>query len=230
MALILCGLNLSPFVRKIRVQLEEKGIGYEIDPVSPFQAGDEFTALNPLRRIPVLKDADAGPDFVLPGSSAIAQYIERKHPEHPMLPKDAANYGRALWIEEYADTELAGKVGMGVFRPMIFPQLAHKAPDQAAAAEGARKLGPVFDYLERTLAGNDWYAGPDFSLADISVATHFVNLGIVGLAPVPLRWPALCAFLDRAFARETFKRLNAEHDKMKAGLVKINVTAEELWT
>ncbi|MCJ9427704.1 glutathione S-transferase family protein [Kordiimonas marina] len=230
MALTVCGVNLSPFVRKIRVQLIEKGVPHDVEPLNPFQAGDDFTAINPLRRIPLLKDADVGPDFTLPDSSAIAHYIERKHPDSPMMPESVADYGRALWLEEYADTELAGKVGIGVFRPMVFPQLAGGAPDMASAAEGARKLARLFDYLESQIEGRDWFAGDRFSLADISVATHFVNLGLTGVAPASDRWPALDDFLSRAFARESFRTVNAEHAEMDAGLAKLNVPAEELWS
>jgi len=230
MALTVCGVKLSPFVRKVRVQLIEKGVPHEVEPLNPFQAGDEFTAINPLRRIPFLKDADAGPDFTLPDSSAIAHYIERKHPENPMMPEKIADYGRALWFEEYADTELAAKAGVGVFRPMIFPQLSGKAPDQDSAIEGVRKLAPLFDYLESQIKGRDWFAGDRFSLADISVATHFVNLGLTGVAPTPDRWPALDDFLSRAFARESFRTVNADHAEMEADLIKLNIPAEDLWS
>lgn len=229
MGLIVCGANLSPFVRKIRVQLMEKGVPFTLEQLNPFQAGEEFTEQNPLRRIPILKDTDIGPDFVLPDSSVIAQYIEKKYPTPAMLPDDSADYGRALWFEEYADTELALKVGLGVFRPMVFPQMAGSEANTEDALIGAKKLAPVFDYLDGAIAGKTWFAGNKFGLADISVATHFMNLRFTGVAVCADRWPNLAAFIDRAFARETFAAVNAEHDKMIAGLKKLDVDAKELW-
>ena len=52
------GNYISPYVRKVLVCLEAKGIGYDIDPITPFIGDDRFSALNPLRRIPVLIEGD----------------------------------------------------------------------------------------------------------------------------------------------------------------------------
>src|SRR5574337_2211879 len=64
------GNYLSPYVRKVLVCLELKGLEYEIDPIAPFVGNDEFTRLSPLRRIPVLLDGG----LVLADSSVICQY------------------------------------------------------------------------------------------------------------------------------------------------------------
>jgi glutathione S-transferase len=52
------GSFVSPYVRKVLVALEIKGIDYEVDPITPFFGNDEFERLSPLRRIPVLIDGD----------------------------------------------------------------------------------------------------------------------------------------------------------------------------
>ena len=48
------GSYLSPYVRKILVALDLKRVAYEIDPIVPFLGDDRFTAVSPLRRVPVL--------------------------------------------------------------------------------------------------------------------------------------------------------------------------------
>ena len=50
------GSFLSPYVRKVLVALETKGMAYAVDPIVPFYGDDEFTCLSPLRRVPVLID------------------------------------------------------------------------------------------------------------------------------------------------------------------------------
>ena len=52
------GSYISPYVRKALVALDLKGIPYEIDPIVPFLGDDRFTALSPLRRVPVLIDGE----------------------------------------------------------------------------------------------------------------------------------------------------------------------------
>ena len=45
MALVIYGSTVSPFVRKVRVVLAEKGIEYTLDPVNPFGAPPEFAEI-----------------------------------------------------------------------------------------------------------------------------------------------------------------------------------------
>lgn len=209
MTLTVCGLLGSPFFRKICTQLNEKGIPFEIEALNPFQAGDEFTAVNPLRRIPLLKDSDQGEDFALPDSSVIFQYIERKHPENSLLPVDLKDYGRALWLEEYADTEMAMRIGLGVFRPVIFPQMGGKEADFDSALETIRtRLPAIHDYLENELGDNDWFVGDSMSVADIAIGVQYGNLAFTGYTPSPSRWPRLTAFMKRIGSKESFANVH----------------------
>ena len=47
------GVNASPFVRKVRVAMLEKGLDYDLEPVMPIGVSDEFKKLSPLGKIPV---------------------------------------------------------------------------------------------------------------------------------------------------------------------------------
>ena len=97
------GSPVSPFVRKTLVCLIEKGVNYELNPISPFPAPESHLKISPLGKIPAMTDGD----FALADSAAICGYIDRKHPEKPMFPTDVEDYGRALWFQIWADNELA---------------------------------------------------------------------------------------------------------------------------
>ncbi len=228
MTLTVCGLIGSPFYRKVCTILNEKGVEYETEVLNPFQADETFTEISPMRRVPLLKDSDAGEDFILPDSSAIAQYIERKHPTPSLLPENLADYGKALWIEEYADTELAGTIGLKVFRSVVFPQLAGQEPDLDTALSAIHnKLPPIHDYLEKQLEGRDWFAGDSFSIADIAIAVHYGNLAFTGYIPSPTRWPNLAAFMRRVGSRESFSGLHIKAATLFATMKKIEIDPSE---
>jgi glutathione S-transferase len=53
MGLIVHGGLPSPFVRKVLICLEEKGVPYEWRPIAPFPKSPELLALNPLGQIPI---------------------------------------------------------------------------------------------------------------------------------------------------------------------------------
>ena len=97
--LLIVGSYLSPYVRKVLVCLEAKGIAYEVDHIVPFFGDDRFSRLSPLRRIPVLVDGD----LVLSDSSVICQYLEDLVPSPALFPADIRDRARARWLEEFAD-------------------------------------------------------------------------------------------------------------------------------
>jgi len=130
--LVIYGMKGSPFVRKVQVVLAEKGVPYEIEAVSIFPAPTWFTAINPARRIPVLRDRSVGAEGVagtIPDSSAICAYLEQKHPRPALYPKQAFAHGRAIWFEEFADPELAGLIGLDLFRMTVVQRLLGQEPD-----------------------------------------------------------------------------------------------------
>src|SRR6266850_3771329 len=94
------GSYLSPYVRKVLVCLDLKGIAYEIDPIIPFMGDERFSKLSPIRRIPVFIDTEV----TLADSSVICQYLEERHPEPALYPGDIKERARARWLEEYADS------------------------------------------------------------------------------------------------------------------------------
>lgn len=205
MTLTVYGANVSPFVRKVRVMLAEKGVPYTLENVNVFKMPDWFVKMSPLKRIPVLKDDEVGPEATLADSSVIAAYLEMKYPSPALYPKGAFDHARALWFEEYADSEMAAAGGLGIFRTIVLPQLAGKAPDIATAkATLAEKLPRFWDYLDGELEGKQYFVGGAFSIADISVGTQFCNLRHAGVKVDAARWPALAAFVERTLDRPSF--------------------------
>ena len=155
------GASLSPFVRKVRVFLAEKGLDYTLEQVNIFPAPDWFVEISPLKRIPVLRDESDGQNVTFPDSSVICAYLEKKEGGPALYPADPRDYGRALWLEEYCDSEMAATAGMGVFRPIVVNKLMGKEPDRETADKTvAEKLPRFFDYLEKELTGRHLHRDP----------------------------------------------------------------------
>ena len=151
------GSYLSPYVRKVLVFLELKGVRYEIDPIVPFMGDDRFAGLSPLRRIPVLIDDRV----TLTDSSVICQYLEDRYPAPPLYPADIADRARARWLEEFADTRLADLLIWGLFNEtMIGPAVWGRTPDLARIAQIRDvELPRELDYLERELPSSGFIFG-----------------------------------------------------------------------
>ncbi|TRD11093.1 glutathione S-transferase family protein [Erythrobacter insulae] len=202
--LVLYGSPVSPFVRKAVAVCLEKDVTVDIEPVDVFNPPQWFRDISPMKRIPVLRDrsiAAEGVGGTIADSSAICGYIEKKHPSPTLYPADAFAYGRALFIEEYADTHLAAACGLGIFRPIFFNAMQGKDPDLAKArAAWAEDLPAILGYLDGALDGEDYFAGGALSIADISVAAVLMQIALVAHMPLD-DFPALQAHFARISAR-----------------------------
>jgi len=208
MALIVYGGSVSPFVRKVRVMLAEKGVPYTLEQVNPFMPPPEFLAISPLKRIPVLRDTDRPEPNTLPDSSIICDYLEHKYPTPALYPSDAFERAKALWYEEYADSVVASNIGTGLFFERVVKKMMRGQTDEAVCQKTlTEKLPPLFDHLEHEVGSKQFLAGGAFSIADIAVGTMFVNFEHAGEKLDSKRWPKLAAYIERIHARSSFKAL-----------------------
>jgi glutathione S-transferase len=208
MALIVYGGAVSPFVRKVRVVLAEKGIEYKLEQVSPFKPPPEFLAISPLKRIPVLRDTDLPEPNTIPDSSAICDYLEHKFPKPSLYPSDPFLRARALFYEEYADTVLAQAVGPGVFFERVVKKMMRQEPNEELVAATLKdKLPQLFTYADNEIGAKKFFVGDAFSIADVAMGTMFVNFEHAGETLDAARWPNLSRYVASIHARPSFKAL-----------------------
>jgi glutathione S-transferase len=204
------GNYISPYVRKVLVCMELKGLDYTIDPIAPFVGDDRFSKLSPLRRIPVLVHGDR----VINDSTVICQYLDELHPQVPVYPADIGDRAQARWLEEYADSWLGDVVIWGMFYQLGVKRfLFGEAPDEAIIARARdEQLPTTLDYLESLLPAKGFLFG-EVSMADIGIAAFFRNAAFVRYQVDAGRWPKVAAFLSRAWDLPAFRTLAVFEDK-----------------
>ncbi|MEJ5975393.1 glutathione S-transferase family protein [Novosphingobium sp. PS1R-30] len=191
---------ISPFVRKLCLVLEEKGLPYELTQLPPHAQDAAFRAISPFGKIPALRDGDYG----LSDSSAIIAYLEARHPERPVLPAEACARGRAMWFDEFADTIFAHSGLKILFNRFVGPKLLKLPCDEALAVEGEAELPESFAYIESVAPESGWLLGEDFTLADIAVASVFRSLAYVGITP---DLPRTAAWYARVGERPSWRKI-----------------------
>jgi glutathione S-transferase len=197
------GNHVSPYARKVFLALDHKSVDYEIDPIVPFFGDDEFTRLNPLRRIPVLIDGD----LVIPDSTVICEYLDDRYPEKPLYPADPAQRARARWLEEFADSRLGDVMIWKLFfqrnvKPRVWKQ---ETDEEQVAAVVTRDLPEIMDWLEpqAPIAG---FVFDDLSMIDLTFASFFRNAALAGWTSDATRWPRVAAWIDHVWATPLFAR------------------------
>jgi glutathione S-transferase len=211
------GSFVSPYVRKVLACLNLKGVGYEIDPITPFFGNDEFERLSPLRRIPILVDGD----FSVSDSSVICMYLDEAYSGHPLFPHDPRERARARWLEEFADTRLGDLFIWALFyQKVVRPAVWGEATDEERVARAVNEEIPgALDYLERELPA-DGFLFIDIGAADISIASFFRNGAYAGFETNPNRWPRTAAFVDRVLAHPCVASLLPFEDVQRASSIK----------
>lgn len=198
------GSFVSPYVRKVLACLELKGLDYAVDPITPFFGNDEFTRLSPLRRIPVLIDGET----MLSDSTVICAYLDEAYPGYPLLPDDPVDRARARWLEEFADTRLGDLFIWGLFyQKIVHPRVWGEDGDSKRIERTLRDgVPPALDYLEGELPEAGFLFGP-LGIADIAIASFFVNARYAGFDVDAIRWPKVARFVGDVLAEPVFTRL-----------------------
>ncbi|TDJ42340.1 MAG: glutathione S-transferase family protein [Gammaproteobacteria bacterium] len=197
------GSPISPFVRKTLVCLIEKGVDYELNPVTPFPAPESHLKISPLGKIPAMTDGE----LAIPDSSAICGYLEKRYPDHPVYPTDPADYGRALWYEDWADNELP-KATAALFFNRVAVKMMKQEPDEAVIQRIITDVQPpIFDYLESEIEDRTYLLGDDFSIADIAITCQFVQMMYSGEALPAESHPSITRYVTHHMHRDSFKGL-----------------------
>ena len=179
---------------------EETGQPYErvlTDISTGAQKRIEYLAINPMGKVPALKDGDA----TLAESAAICAYVAERYPEANLAPKlgDPLRAKYLYWLF----------FGPGCIEPAMV-QLATKIEMNPVAA-GWGDAQRVIDVLDNALTEGPWILGENFSAADIVIGSG-LNFAVRLFKIIPSR-PSFDAYIARCMARPAFQRA----EKIAAG-------------
>jgi glutathione S-transferase len=201
MALILHSHPLASFCHKVLIALYETGVPFETrmvnlgDPVSRA----EFLSISPFGKMPVLRDEAR--DRTVFETSIIVEYLDRHYPAaRRLLPADPeARLETRLWDRVF-DLYVQQPVQAAVVATM------RRQPDPVTEPSAA--LAKAYDQIEAHMAGREWAAGDDFSLADCAAAPGLFYAATI--TPFPAHCPAVAAYFERLVARPSVARMLAE--------------------
>jgi GSH-dependent disulfide-bond oxidoreductase len=187
----------TPNSYKISIALEEMGLPYQSHPVDVRQGQhmqEEFLQLNPLGKVPVIRDDDTG--MVLAESNAILLYLAER--THQLLPSDGPS--RALifkWLFFQASTlgPMFGELG----HYMVLAKEKIPYAVERYSVETRRILG----LLDEHLAKCEFLEG-SYSIADIA---HFGWLEFLRQRGIPLgECKSLTRWMDTIASRPAVMR------------------------
>jgi glutathione S-transferase len=180
--------------------LEETGLPYErvlTDISTGAQKAPEYLKINPMGKVPALRDGDAA----LGEAAAICAYVADRYPETNLAPA-VTDPSRARYLQWLFFSPSCIEPAL----IQIFTKI--EVPTSTAAWGSAQQ---VFDVLDAALAGGPWILGERFSAADIVIGSG-LNFAVRMFKMVPSR-PSFDAYIARCAARPAFQRA----EKIAAG-------------
>ena len=190
----------SPFARKVRVALREKGIEHEEVIENPWIPGTTVPASNPLGKVPVLFLDDGS---VVHGSPVIIEYLETLPASVKLLPPPGAARVAHRQIEAVADGVCDAVV-------LLVLERARSVQSQDWVARQMKKVEAGCAALDAALTG-EWLVESRYGLADVATGCA---LGYLDLRLPEFDWrarhPALSAFFARIDARPAFAATRPE--------------------
>jgi glutathione S-transferase len=154
--MLLYSFQVTPNNRKVEAFIKHFDLDVDIHQVNFREketSTDEYFAINPMRKVPVLVDGD----FKLWESNAILTYLAQKFPETNALPTDLQGRADAdRWLH-WQSCHLMPLMG------------AFKTGDETDLTA----VNPLLDVLEGQLGGRDYILG-DLSVVDFACGAYLM--------------------------------------------------------
>jgi glutathione S-transferase len=165
---------LAPNPRRVRIFLAEKGVEIpkvQVNLREQEQLKPAYLAINPFATVPVL-ELDDGRRIA--ETIAICRYIEAIHPEPRLFGRDPYEMGVVEEWQRHVEWDgflaageafrnsLPGMKGRALTGPHDYEQIPE------LAERGKQRAMRFFELLDRRLGGQEFIAGPRYSVADIT--------------------------------------------------------------
>lgn len=187
----------SPYARKVRIQLAEKGIPFELITEVPWNNDTQTPRWNPLEKLPVLICPNGESVFE---SRYINEWIEMKHPEPPLVPRDVDGILAVKRFEVIVDGACDAFV-------LMFWEKARDEDKRSLPwfERQERKVNGALRELARVIGDNEYCHAGTFSMADIATGTLLRFLSVRWPENEwRVRYPNLAAYSDRLEERPSF--------------------------
>lgn len=173
---------LSPYCRKVRLQLREKLLDFELLDEPVWERRHDFFKLNPAGEVPVLVDENG---LILSGSYAICEYIEEGYTDPPaLLGGNLADRTEVRRLISWFDLKFYHEVSQGILFERVYRQLMKwGAPDGETLRECKKNIFYHLDYIANLTMQHKWLAGDVLTLADLTAAAHLSALDYLGDVP-----------------------------------------------
>jgi RNA polymerase-associated protein len=188
----------SHYSHRVRIVLAEKGVAVDVVNVDPDCKPAELADHNPYNDLPTLVDRD----LVLYESDIMMEYLDERFPHPPLLPvyPVARAQSRLMMYRIRKDwSRLADAI-------LADPESKKADSYRKELKESLISTAPVF-------AEMPYFMSEEFTIVDCCVSALLWRLPLMGVALDDVQAKPVLKYMDRMFARESFKVSLSELEK-----------------
>ena len=172
---------LSPFSRKVRIALGEKGVDFCLIIEKEWERRLEFLEMNPAGTVPVLVTNEG---IALSHSQSICEYIDENTSGESLLGGDLYQRAEVRRLTSWFDEKFYKEVTANLVGEKLFKRcMGMGEPDSNSIRAGHQNLAIHLDYIIWITERRRWLAGSNFSLADIAAAAQISCIDYLGDVP-----------------------------------------------
>ncbi len=194
--------------------LEELGLPYEVKryqrDAQTMLAPPELRSVHPLGKSPVITDGD----LTLAESGAIVDYLASRYGNGKLVPdRNSPDHLRYTYWMHFAEGSampplllklIFDRIESGRGMPFFVRPVARAIARQVKERMVLPNLKRNLDYMEEELGRSAWFAGAEFSAADVQMS--FPLEAAASRGGLDASRPKLWGFLERIHARPTYQR------------------------
>jgi RNA polymerase-associated protein len=178
----------SHYSHRVRIVLAEKGVAVDIIDVDPDNKLAELADYNPYNGLPTLVDRE----LILYEANIMMEYLDERFPHPPLLPVYPVARAQSRLAIHRIQKDWMDVADAIERKEGNVEQLRQQLTESLVSA------GPIF-------ADKPFFLSDEFTIVDCCVAPLLWRLPVLGISLPEKSTKALHKYMDRLFARESFK-------------------------
>lgn len=172
--------SLLPQCRKIRIMMAEKKILFFLKEENPWTLSKDIMKINPAGELPIfIFDGN-----IVAGNYAITEFLEETYTQNRLINGNNKQRAETRRLTDWFDNKFHREVFQYIVGEKIYKRFSlRQPPESKRIIIGSNNLRFHMEYIDWIIERNNYLAGNDFSLADISAAAQLSVIDYLGDVP-----------------------------------------------